>query len=83
MDIINRAFDRGKFEVRPLQFKVLTRVTETDEVEFQEGYGWCSRFAPRHHVDVGYNEVAPEIEELRAELDRLKNWHTRVKAYQN
>ena len=83
MDIINRAFDRGKSEVRPLQFKVLTRVTETDEVEFQEGYGWCSRFAPRHHVDVGYNEVAPEIEEMRAELERLKNWHTRVKAYQN
>jgi energy-coupling factor transporter ATP-binding protein EcfA2 len=83
MDIINRAFDRGKSEVRPLQFKVLTRVTETDEAEFQAGYGWCSKFAPRHHVDVGYNEVAPEIEEMRAELERLKNWHTRVKAYQN
>jgi energy-coupling factor transporter ATP-binding protein EcfA2 len=81
MDIARQLVDRGTSEVRPKMFRVLARITEEDNNEFQESYGRCSKWLRRHRKAPEVNPVPPEISELQAELKLVRDWHNRVKNY--
>ncbi|WJR36111.1 AAA family ATPase [Mycobacteroides immunogenum] len=81
-EIVNRVYDRSKSEVRPQMVRMLARITDEDNAEYQDGYGKTSKWALRHDKAEETNYVAPEPNELEAEYDRLKAWHKRIKSYQ-
>ncbi len=67
MEIANQLVDRSKLEVRPTMMKVVARITEQDDREFQESYGRCSKWLRRHDKDQALNYVAPTLDEFEAE----------------
>lgn len=81
-EIVNRVYDRSKSEVRPQMVRMLARVTDEDNAEYQDSYGKTSKWALRHDKAEETNYVPPEPNELEAECDRLKAWHKRIKSYQ-
>ncbi|VCT90260.1 hypothetical protein MHAS_01964 [Mycolicibacterium hassiacum DSM 44199] len=81
-EIVNRVYDRSKSEVRPQMVRMLAKITDEDNVEYQEGYGKTSKWALRHDKAEETNYVAPEPNELKSEYDRLNAWHKRIKSYQ-
>jgi len=81
LEIVYQVVDRGTSEVRPRQFRILSKITEQDNEEFQAGYGQSSQWAPRHDKDPEINFVAPEPADMETELDRFKQWFDRVKGY--
>lgn len=81
MEIANQLVDRSKLEVRPTMMKVVARITEQDEKEFQESYARCSKWLKRHDKDQALNYVAPTLDELEVELDLVKAWFARVRKY--
>lgn len=81
MDVVNELVDRGTNEVRPRMFKMLVGITEQDNNDYQSGYAKASEWAPRHDQAPETNFIAPEPDELEAELTRFKDWVTRIKGY--
>lgn len=81
-EIINRVYDRSKSEVRPQMVRMLAKITEDDNNDYQEGYGKTSKWALRHDKAEETNYVPPESSELEAEYTRLKAWHKRIRSYQ-
>lgn len=81
MDVVNELVDRGTNEVRPRMFKMLVGVTEQDNNDYQSGYAKASEWAPRHDQAPETNFIAPEPDELEAELTRFKDWVARIKSY--
>jgi hypothetical protein len=81
LDVVNELVDRGTNEVRPRMFRMLVRITEKDDNDYQSGYAKTSEWAPRHDQAPETNFVAPEPDELEAELTRFKDWFGRVKGY--
>jgi hypothetical protein len=82
-EILDEVFDRGTAEVRVLKFRILASVTHEDDAEFQTGYGACSTWARRHNKAQETNYVPPEPDEMKAEVDRIREWQKRVKKYRN
>lgn len=80
-DIVGKVVERGTTEVRPKMLRLLARITEQDNNDFQAGYGQVSKWAPRHDKSEEVNFVAPTIAEMEAELDRIDAWHKRVAGY--
>jgi energy-coupling factor transporter ATP-binding protein EcfA2 len=80
-EIMNQVFDRGTSEVRVKKFRMLTKITETDNQDFQDGYSHTSKWARRHDKAPGTNYVAPEPADLEVELKRLVDWQKRMKTY--
>lgn len=83
MEIVGSVVDRGTQEVRPTLFRLLAKITEQDDREFQDGYGRCSQWARRHDKSPETNHVAPEPEEMAQELTSVRAWFDRVKKYKN
>jgi hypothetical protein len=83
LEIVHQVVDPGTSEVRPRMFKVLAAITEEDDRQFQQSYGRCSAWARRHDKSPGANYVAPQPEELEAELAFVKAWFDRVRKYKN
>jgi energy-coupling factor transporter ATP-binding protein EcfA2 len=81
MDIVNQLVDKATSEVRPKMFRVLARITDQDENEFQASYRRCSKWLRRHDKSTDTNYVAPDVEELEEELARVRAWHDRVRRY--
>jgi energy-coupling factor transporter ATP-binding protein EcfA2 len=73
--------DRATLEVRPKMFKVLAKITEHDNKEFQQSYGRSSLWARRHDKNPAVNYVAPEPDDMESELRLVKAWTARVKTY--
>ena len=73
--------DRGTSQVKPKMFRVFASITDQDNDDFQAGYSRCSEWARRHDKDPSMNYVAPEPDELEAELKRFREWFGRIKAY--
>ena len=72
------------YEVRPKIFRILARITEDDDKEFQGATGRCSKWLstpPQEHR--GQLRVAPDVEEMEAELALVRAWHDRVRNYAN
>jgi hypothetical protein len=80
-EILDAVFDRGTAEVRVLKFRILAAITQDDDIEFQAGYGACSTWARRHNKAQETNYVPPEPDEMKAEVDRIREWQKRVKKY--
>jgi energy-coupling factor transporter ATP-binding protein EcfA2 len=81
LNVVNELVDRGTNEVRPRMFKMLVGITEQDDNDYQSGYAKTSEWAVRHDQAPETNFIAPEPDELEAELDRFKEWVGRIKAY--
>jgi sulfite reductase alpha subunit-like flavoprotein len=64
-------------------FRILVRITEDDNKEFQASYGRCSKWLRRHRKSTEVNYVAPDVEEMEAELTLVRAWHDRVRKYAN
>ncbi|MDR6613809.1 AAA family ATPase [Leifsonia sp. 1010] len=80
-DVVGKVVDRGTTEVRPKMVKLLARITDDDNADFQSGYSQVSKWAPRHDKSEEVNFVAPSCDELEAELKRLEDWHKRIVTY--
>ena len=83
LDVVNALVDRGTNEVRPRMFRMLVDINEQDDTDYQAGYAKASEWAPRHDQAPEVNFVAPEPDELEAELERFKAWVARIKTYKN
>lgn len=82
-EILDEVFDRGTAEVRVMKFRILAAVTQEDDTDFQAGYGACSTWARRHNKAQETNYVPPEPDEMKAEVERIREWQKRVKKYRN
>jgi hypothetical protein len=81
LEIVSLVVDPGTSEVRPRMFRLLARITEQDDQEFQQSYARISAWARRHDKSPATNYVAPEPAELEQELKTVKAWFERVKKY--
>jgi energy-coupling factor transporter ATP-binding protein EcfA2 len=81
IEVVNQVVDRGTSEVRPKKFRLLARITEADDREFQESYGRCSFWARRHDKSPEINYMAPQISEMEQELHLVKSWFDRIRKY--
>ena len=82
-EIVGPVLAEGGLEVRPVMVKILVHFTGDDQREFQGSYSRVSQWAKRHDKSAMVNYVAPEAEDLEAELDLVKAWFGRVKRYKN
>jgi hypothetical protein len=69
--------------VRPAKFRILARITEADDLEFQQSYTHCSEWLRRHDKDPERNYVAPEPDDLESELALVREWFKRVRKYRD
>jgi energy-coupling factor transporter ATP-binding protein EcfA2 len=83
LEIVYPLVDPGTSHVQPKMFKVLARITETDNQEFQQSYERCSAWVRRHDKSQATNYVAPEPDELDKELAFVRGWFDRVKKYRS
>jgi energy-coupling factor transporter ATP-binding protein EcfA2 len=81
LEVVGKIVDRGTQEVRPQMFRVLVRITEADDREFQASYSRCSRWARRHDKSISVNYVAPVLGDMQGELVAVKQWWDRVRRY--
>jgi hypothetical protein len=81
LEVVGKVVDRTTLEVRPRMFRVLARITEDDDKEFQESYARCSPWARRHDKSPELNYVAPTVDEMAAELSLVQRWWDRVRKY--
>ena len=80
-DVIYRVVDRSTTEVKPMLVRIFARISGKDYEEFEKGYSAASTLARRHDKSEEVSYVAPEPEEMEYELNRLKEWHARVRGY--
>ncbi|WP_147794204.1 AAA family ATPase [Cellulomonas sp. Y8] len=80
-EIVNQVFDRGSSKVHLMKFRLLTRIDERDNQDVLDGLAATSLWARRHDKALETNFVAPGIEELEKELDRIRAWRQRIKKY--
>jgi hypothetical protein len=83
LELIAPVVDPVTDYIRPQSFRVLAKITDNDDEEFQQSYGRCSTWLRRHDKSQTMNYVAPEPPALEAELALVKNWHDRVRKYKN
>ena len=59
----------------------MTAIIEADGLG--KRYGRCSKWLRRHRKSTEVNYVAPEVDEMEAELTLVQTWHDRVRKYAN
>lgn len=82
-EIVGQVVDRGTLEVRPKSFRILAKITDDDDREFQASYARCSRWARRHDKSGEVNYVPPTLKELEDELALVRTWFDRIKKYRD
>ena len=82
-DVVYRVVDRSTTEVKPMLVRIFARISGKDYEEFEIGYSATSTWARRHDKSEEVSYVAPEPDEMEHELNRLKEWHARVRGYAN
>lgn len=80
-EVVGPIMADGGLEVRPMMVKVLAEFTNEDYIQFNDSYGRVSRWTRRHDKSAHLNYVAPELDELEAELDLVDKWFRRVRRY--
>jgi len=71
--------ERFRESVQTKQINKLSEITEQDCKEFEAGMTKCSRWLPGHDQSGAANESVPEPDELKADLDCLDAWITRIR----
>ena len=80
-EVAFKLVDRGTTNVQPKMFRIAAKITDADNTDFQCGYGATSKWARRHDKSEETNYVPPTVDEMQAELDRIKAWRERVSKY--
>lgn len=80
-DIVGLVVDRGTNQVHPKMVRLLARITDDDNVDFQSGYDQATKWLPRHDRAEEENQVVPTTDQLQTELDRIEAWQKRVASY--
>lgn len=80
-DIADRLVKPETNFVQPMMMKVLRKITEQDDTEFQLSYGRISGWAPRHDNPAALNYVPPTVADLEAEIGVMRAWYKRVRGY--
>lgn len=80
-NVADALVNRGTLEVQVTMMKVVARITEEDNKQFQESYKRCSRWARRHDKDAALNYSAPPVEDLEKEHGVVEEWFNRVRKY--
>lgn len=80
-DIADRLVKPETNFVQPMMMKVLRKITEQDDTEFQLSYGRISGWAPRHDNPAALNYVPPTVADLEAEIGLMRTWYKRVRGY--
>jgi len=62
-------------------FKLLVKISEQDDREFQQSYGRMPAWFRRHYKSRSANHVTPAPPELARELQFVKAWFDRAKKY--
>lgn len=83
LEIVYPSSTPGTSEVRPRMFKLLARITDQDDRDFQQSYGRCSAWARRHDKIPATNYIAPDPTELEHEIAFVKSWFDGVRKYRN
>jgi ATPase subunit of ABC transporter with duplicated ATPase domains len=80
-EVVNPVVDRATEDVQPKMLKLLVRITEDDNANFQEGYSKVTEWVARHDQSEDKSTVPPTVDELEVELQRAREWYERVKGY--
>lgn len=80
-NVADALVNRGTLEVQVTMMKVVARITEEDNKQFQESYKRCSRWARRHDKDASLIYSAPPVEDLEKEHGVVEEWFNRVRKY--
>ena len=80
-EIAFKLVDRGTTNVQPKMFRIAAKITDKDNTDFQTGYGVTSKWARRHDKSEETNYTAPTVDEMQAELNRIKEWRERINKY--
>jgi energy-coupling factor transporter ATP-binding protein EcfA2 len=83
LDVIHPLVDPDTSEVRPRQFRVLAKITDQDDREFQQSYSRISTWVRRHDKSPAVNYVAPDPSDLESEIALVRAWFDRVKKYRD
>lgn len=78
--VIDKVTNRIKLELRPGGLKSLVQITNEDNRIYQAAFTRCGDRGS-HDRSTQLNRTVPSIEELREDLESLRTWHKRVKAY--
>jgi hypothetical protein len=81
VEIVSHLVDQARWEVRPKMVRVLARVTDQDDREYQDVYGQCSQWARRHDKNPEVNYVAPAPDEMQDAITHVQALFDRVKKY--
>jgi hypothetical protein len=82
-EVMNQVFDRGTSQTQMKKFRLFASITEDDDRDLQDGYGYTSLWGRRHDKSVETNYVAPEPADLERELNRIIAWQKRIRKYLN
>lgn len=82
-NVADALVNRGTLEVQVTMMKVVARISDEDNKQFQESYKRCSRWARRHDKDAALIYSAPPIEDLEKEHALVQEWFDRVRKYKN
>lgn len=82
-NVADALVNRGTLEVQVTMMKVIARITEEDNKQFQESYKRCSRWARRHDKDAALIYSAPQTDDLEKEHAFVQEWFDRVRKYRS
>lgn len=80
-NVADALVNRGTLEVQVTMMKVVARISDEDNKQFQESYKRCSRWARRHDKDATLIYSAPPVEDLEKEHALVHEWFDRVRKY--
>jgi len=83
LDLVDPMISRATNEVSPSMVKVMWRFSEEDFREYRRGYSVTGDWAARHDRAPALNSEVPTIDELEAEVRRLRTWSERVRKYKD
>ena len=80
--VLNPVFDPSAMELRPRKFRVLVKIVESDDEQFQTSYHKISRWVARHDKSPDLNYTLPDVTDLEKELELVCEWFDRIRRYE-
>jgi hypothetical protein len=83
VEIVSYLVDRARWEVRPKMVRLLAKVTDEDDREYQDVYDQCSQWTRRHDKNPEVNYVAPSSDQMEHAISPAQTLFDRVRKYRN
>lgn len=80
--VLGTVFDLSAMELRPKNFRVLAKIGEGDDEQFQASYHRISRWVARHDKSPELNYTPPDVADLEKELEFVREWFARIRKYE-